>query len=448
MNKLAKLKQARAAKILAAKQILDAAKAANRDLSDDETSQVTALTDEATTLKGQIATAEAQAALHSEIEADAAALEQPAQRRAGPSSVRIEGVREASEADPKCGFRSPRDYLTAVMKAGESGQVDKRLAPLTVRKQAAVGSDEQGEYSDSYGGFLLPQGFRPEMLTVSAEGDPTVGRTTRIPMNTVSVKIPARTDKNHTTSVTGGLRFYRRQETDTSATSRMEVEQIDLRANPLMGVAFATEELLADSPISFAAIIQNGFATELGSQILDEKIRGTGAGQYQGVLNCPAKVSITKEGGQAASTVVYNNVLKMRARCWGFSNAIWLANHDTFPQLAVMSLPVGTGGVPVYIPSAQDDRPDMLLGRPIFYTEYAETLGTEGDLILANWSQYLEGELQGMEMADSIHVRFVNNERAFRVTARNDGRPWWRSALTPRKGTNTLSPFVTLATRA
>jgi HK97 family phage major capsid protein len=95
-----------------------------------------------------------------------------------------------------------------------------------------------------------------------------------------------------------------------------------------------------------------------------------------------------------------------------------------------------------------EDRPDMLLGRPIFYTEFCQTLGTVGDLVLGNWSQYLEGTLQGPDFQESIHVRFTTNERTFRVTVRNDGQPWWKTALTPKKSTITLSPFVTLATRS
>jgi hypothetical protein len=74
-----------------------------------------------------------------------------------------------------------------------------------------------------------------------------------------------------------------------------------------------------------------------------------------------------------------------------------------------------------------------------------QTLGTAGDLMLVNWSQYLEGTYQPLQSAESIHVRFVNNERAFRFTMRNDGAPWWRSALTPKHSSNTLSPYVRLA---
>ena len=138
----------------------------------------------------------------------------------------------------------------------------------------------------------------------------------------------------------------------------------------------------------------------------------------------------------------------MRARCWGYGNAVWLANYDTMPQFALMSLSVGTGGLPVFMPSAREDVPDMFLGRPIIFTEYCKTLGTVGDVILINAGEYLEGIYQPLQSAESMHVRFLNHERAFKFWTRNAGWPWWKSALTPRNGSNTLSPFVVTATRA
>jgi HK97 family phage major capsid protein len=138
----------------------------------------------------------------------------------------------------------------------------------------------------------------------------------------------------------------------------------------------------------------------------------------------------------------------MRARCWGYGNAFWFANHDTLPELAQMALAVGTGGAPVYMPGGFGGRPDTLLGKPIFYSEYPSTLGDAGDLILWNPTQYLEGVYQPLRSAESVHVRFVQHERAFKLWLRNAGASWWRSALTPAKGSNTLSPIVTLAARA
>lgn len=89
----------------------------------------------------------------------------------------------------------------------------------------------------------------------------------------------------------------------------------------------------------------------------------------------------------------------------------------------------------------------MLLGRPLHWTEQCETLGTKGDLVLNSWPRYLIGERSETKVDSSIHVRFEYHEMALRFIKWNDGQPWWRSKLTPRKGANTLSPFVNLATR-
>ena len=65
-----------------------------------------------------------------------------------------------------------------------------------------------------------------------------------------------------------------------------------------------------------------------------------------------------------------------------------------------------------------------------------------------DFDQYAKSnDYNGETFAESVHVRFLNNERAFRVVARNAGRSWWRSALTPKNG-DTLSPFVALGARA
>ena len=101
----------------------------------------------------------------------------------------------------------------------------------------------------------------------------------------------------------------------------------------------------------------------------------------------------------------------------------------------------------VFMPSLREDVPDLLLGRPIIFTEYCQTLGSQGNLVLVDWSQYLEGTLQPLQSAESIHVRFLNHERAFKFWMMNAGAPWWRSPLTPKNSTKSLSPFVTLQAR-
>ncbi|GAG20299.1 unnamed protein product, partial [marine sediment metagenome] len=92
-----------------------------------------------------------------------------------------------------------------------------------------------------------------------------------------------------------------------------------------------------------------------------------------------------------------------------------------------------------------------LFGRPVIVTEHCQTAGTSGDIILGDWSQYLiGGKTSGgaPKLDTSVHIKFDYDEVAFRAVLRNDGRPWWQSALTPKHGTNTLGPFVALDSNA
>ena len=81
-------------------------------------------------------------------------------------------------------------------------------------------------------------------------------------------------------------------------------------------------------------------------------------------------------------------------------------------------------------------------------TEKAQSLGTAGDIYFVDFGQYLIGDRQAITMARSEHVNFTTDELAWRFVERVDGRAWLQSALTPRNGTNTVSPFVNLATRS
>jgi len=419
---------------------------AKPDMSADELTQHDALVAEVEGLNAKIARGKAQAERQKQAEAEAASLAGVGRRSAAdkPGEVHRITTHQSSLDDPKKGFKTPREYLSAIMDAGNGLKIDDRLKPL---RQAAVGSDEHQTGDNNYGGFLVPEGFSPDFLQISADSDPMAGRVRNVPMDNVTVKFQARVDKDHSSSVSGGLTVSRRAETTAAAASRMQTEQVTLTAYSLFGLAYASEELLTDSPRSFAAMIASGFSEEFSAKIVDERLNGTGVGEFLGINNSPALISVTKETGQAADTIVYENIIKMRSRCWGYQNAVWLANHDCLPQLMLLNQSIGTGGVPVWQPSAGMDHPDMLLGRPLIFTEYTNTVGDAGDIICANFMEYLEGTYQPLQSAESMHVRFINHERTFKFWLRNAGAPWWKSPLTPAKSAVTLSPFVRLAAR-
>jgi HK97 family phage major capsid protein len=373
--------------------------------------------------------------------------EQMQEERNLPAVQKISVGKDNVEDDPKGGFKNHKEFLNAVMQSGYTGVEDSRLK----RFRAAQGSDEHQVGSDPYGGYLVPAGVAPGVLTISPEDDPVAGLVRSIPMNSPTVAFNARVDKNHSTSVSGGLTVTRKPETVDASSSRMKFEQVRLTAHDLFGLTFATENVLTDSPESFIALLTAGFGDEFGSHIMEERLNGDGSGMFLGILDAAngALVVVAKEQNQAADTILKENIDKMISRCWRYSRAVWHANHTTRPQLSGLYQLVGTtGGQPVeyFKPGAGPNGEDLLVGRPIYFTEHCAALGDQGDLTLAQWGEFLEGTYQRMRQDESIHVRFLSAERAFRFFLRNDGKPWWTAPLTPKKGL-TLSPFVTLAAR-
>lgn len=346
-------------------------------------------------------------------------------------------------------FEHLGEQIRAIVQAGmPGGEIDRRL--YQVAKLAPSG---MGESVASDGGFAVEPTFVAQIERRMYESAPVASRCRKFPIgaNSNGIKLPIVDETSRATgSRLGGVRVYRTAEAETVATSKPKLGRLEIGLEKLMGLAYATEELLQDSAQT-GAFIEQAFAEELAFAVDDEILRGTGAGQCLGILNSPALVTVAKESGpQAADTVVLANIHKMWSRMWARSrrNAIWLVNQDVEPQLLGLAVTVGSVIYPAYLPpgGASAAPYGTLMGRPVIPIEQCATLGDLGDVVLADLSQYVLID-RPARFAASMHVRFIYDEMAFRITYRINGQPVWKSALTPYKGANTLSPFVTLEAR-
>ena len=90
----------------------------------------------------------------------------------------------------------------------------------------------------------------------------------------------------------------------------------------------------------------------------------------------------------------------------------------------------------------------MLLGLPIKWTEKTPALGTQGDIILMNPKWYYIGSRQGVSIATSEHIHFLQNRTVFRCCMRLDGQEKLPAPVFAKDGTNQVSPFVVLGAAA
>jgi HK97 family phage major capsid protein len=434
--------------------IINTAKAEDRDLSDDEMADLDRLDGDYKNVKRQIEQLE-------RVQAQADYLSQSMGRQTDPNEV----VNQSNEGDqpPRAGasgidvitrpevkrnfgFQNLGEFAMAVRAAAVPGGgsiMDPRLikaAPTTISTEG-VGAD---------GGFAVPPDYRTAIMEKVMSEDSLLSRTDQLISSSNTIVLP----KDETTpwQTSGGVLAYWEGEADQLAQSKVALQQETLRLNKLAALIPVTEELMEDAP-SLDSYLRKKVPEKFDFKINLALVQGTGAGQPTGILNSGCIVSIAKESGQSADTIMFENIVNMWARMYGpcRPRAVWLVNQDIEPQLFTMSFEGTSSSVPAYLPAGglSASPYGLLMGRPVIPTQACETLGDKGDIFLADFSQYLSAIKTGGVRAEvSIHLWFDYDVTAYRFIMRVAGQPWWAAAIDPRDGSNTLSPFVTLDERA
>lgn len=312
-------------------------------------------------------------------------------------------------------------------------------------KAAAASSGEPAS-----GGFLVPESFRSELLQLSIEQGVTRGRARVVPMESARVIYPMLDVTSHAENVFGGVQGYWTPESGEMQDVAATFGRVALDAWKLTAFANVPNELISDAALAFEQFIRSAFPQALAYFEDDAFINGSGAGQPLGWRRAEATVVVAKETSQAADTIVWENIVKMYSRMLpqSLSRAVWVVSPDVFPELATMALSVGTGGSAIWLNNGVSGPPATILGRPVIITEKVPSLGNQGDISFVDLGYYLIGDRQALTVESSPHYRFQNGETSYRFVSRVDGRPWLKSALTPRNSGPTLSPFVQLAERA
>lgn len=334
-------------------------------------------------------------------------------------------------------------FLQAVHQAHSGHGVDIRLAAAATGMGEQVGPD---------GGYAVPREFATGIEKNMWDTGQVLSRVSDRPVSGNAITFNVIDERSRVDgSRRGGVLGYWTDEGGSPTQSQVKLAQIEMKLRKVAALGYMTEELLQDAP-ALDAELTSAFGEELLFLVEDSIINGTGAVKPLGVLQAPCLISVSKETNQAGVSILSTNLSKMWARLPARSqaSAVWLVNVDTQPQLDELSLPIGTGGMASpFVNWSSDGTALRIKGKPVIPVEYCATLGTVGDIILADLSQYrLIRKDSGVQQSSSIHVRFVQGESTFRAIYRVDGQPLPRTAITPFKGTSTLSPFVALATRA
>lgn len=430
MNKLAELKKHLASLKARGLKLVEKAEAEGRDFTDAEEAEYAEI-------ESDISTANA----------DIAREEKAAERRRKMAAVTVGSPAPATVADqsnnPELtgGFADIGEFAVAVHGAVRAnqmgGSIDTRLVAASPNG-SHMGGGADGE------GYLLPPQYRDavwELVTGFDEFGPLIDEE---PTANREVKLNA---DESTPWGTSGIQSYWRAEGGKMDPTKLNGQERNVPLHELYTLALATEELLEDAPR-----LNNRLGRKAAQAIAFRKneaiVEGTGVGQPLGWMKGKSLLVIPKENGQSGRTVEAKNVIKMYSRLLRIpgDKPFWLINQDVLPELMVMTI----GDKPVWTPpnDLANAPGGFLLGLPIRFSEFAESLGAEGDIQLISPKGYYGARrASGVKFATSIHLLFDYNMQAFRWVFRYGGQPHLSKPVSPNKGAATRSHFLALGAR-
>ncbi|MDO8716403.1 MAG: phage major capsid protein [Dehalococcoidales bacterium] len=366
---------------------------------------------------------------------------------------------DTGEEDATGGFKNFADFAGEVYRSGEgmthpSPRLMKWNEKASVIMKAA-GDPSQTVGSLQAGGALIPPEYSRTALVRANDRSSIMSKCMIIPMASDVIEIPYIVDfDNSQGKVAGNVKFRWVSENAVSTANQVQFALVELRLREANAMIYVSNRMMDFSPVSIQPFLTTATDSALDLCLAAAFLNGTGVGQPLGVLNSAALVTIAKEVGQSADTIVYENTLKLLARFYG-KNGDFYASRTIIPQLGVMNVTIGGGGSAVFIANsggvlnASGQFPSSLHGAPLAYEQVMPILGDAGDLLFVDWSQYLIGRFngqQGLSLTESAHLKFDYRQHAFQFTFYTDGRPWWPNPFTPKHG-DTLSPFVCIEAR-
>jgi HK97 family phage major capsid protein len=434
------LKKEKEALLNEARELLFKAEGAHRDLTGDESKRFNAIDENVKRVNRG-------------IEMEMAELDLPPARfGTGPSTFGGGGRVSIGDGGPYAlrGPSDPKGYAD-LFGPGEHKWQDKSTgffdAVLSGRHHPDLAPKGMDEKSGSGGGFLVPTEQSEKIHAVALENEIIMPRCFVQPMKSNELKLPAMKIGSHTASLFGGFVASYVGEAANIPENDPTTRSMTLVAKKLTGRIRFSNELMSDIPGGENQIIQI-CGKGLGWYRDKAFLSGSGVGSPLGILNSGALISVTPETGQLAKTITYENLAQMFSRMHpaSLANAVWIANSTAIPQLLSLTIGTGTGGV--YFPVLKETSGVFsIFGKECIFTEKVPALGTKGDILLCDLSQYVAGLRQGMRFDLSSHVYFTTDETSARLIERHDGQPLWNEPLTLEDGVSTVSPFVALAAR-
>lgn len=349
------------------------------------------------------------------------------------------------------------NFCKAVHEAGESMQGAGALLKKSIQRSKDMISKAAGTgmvvQEDNSAGALVPTEMSNMLMGMSEETAVIEPRCSKLSIATNRIELPHPTDYDRSSGqVHGGVVAYFAGEDQAISSSRPKMEDLGVNLHALTVLAYASHQSIQFSAVDMGGYLMPRMAAGLTFKKEQKFLSGTGSGMPLGILNAKSIIEVAKETNQTAATIVLKNIYNMeqRLRVENAAGVTWLYNRlSSLTALRSMFLPAGTAGIAREAFQGNPFSNTATLDNvPIAHTEHCEAIGTVGDLILVDFSQYLAvTHRSGIEVASSIHMKFDYAQTAWRMITYIGGQIMPSKVYTNAKGI-TSAPVITLAVRS
>ena len=336
-------------------------------------------------------------------EALAKSLESSAGRATSPVAVNDGAERASNKDKERAAFRK---YL-----CGDSSE----------RRNLQVGSS-------ALGGYIAPEGFFNE-LQMKLKNDLWIKQFARtIPFTSVAaMNVP--TIENSAVSQWGLEIGTVSQDTTQSFGQRQ------LQPKPLTSLVKVSEMLMMASPLNVEQIVIDDISFSASTEIEEAFTVGTGVGQPLGAflesangISSSRNVASGTSASIADGDALWDMVFAIKEQYRRQPSFAWVIGRDILK--IIMKLVDGNGNY-VFQPSLLvAGAPSMLCGYPIYTSEYVPTAGANSfGAVLGDWSKYLIGELNSLQIRRLDERYADSNEIGFKCLQFVDGLPLFEEAF-------------------
>lgn len=362
---------------------------------------------------------------------------QPVRKTTPENVARVTGGDKPGASKGTFGFQSLAEYVSAARNHKATGSMDPRIVnAISTYGRESVLPD---------GGFAVPPEYAATIDKVMDGADDSLVRfVEERPTGSNRFEQPIDEEKPWT----GGISVSWDGEGSAATAQKPKLAKLEIPIHKVRGLVALTDELLEDGP-AIQSMLTTSVAEAMLYALNNVIVNGDGVVQPLGIMNSASKIEVAKKAGQAADTIVADNITAMWARLHqsARASAVWLINQDLEAQLPLMTI----GNQPVYLPpGGLTSQPfGTIFGRPVVLSEEMKQLGDAGDIALFGGKSYLLMRRRGATLSSSMHFAFDQDLQSIKVVARYGGASKWRKALARKNGSaNTLSNIVTLAERA